>query len=91
MKKTHHFEVRKNNRGITDYMIDLVFEFGDTKGDRVILGKKKVERLLSEINNIQKKLMKVCDKNGVVVVIDNNSLLTTYSLYNKMNKMKPLR
>ncbi len=88
MRKTHHFEVRKNNRGIADYMVDLVFEFGDTRGDRVILGKKKVERLSVEITCLQRQLMKVCDKNGLAIVIENGSLITAYPLHQIVNKMK---
>lgn len=91
MRKTHHFEVRKNNRGISDYMIDLAFEFGDTNGDKLILGKKKVEKLLLEISRLQQKLMKVCDKNGLAIVIEDNSLVTTYPLHRQINKMKLIR
>ena len=49
----------------------MALQFGDPKGDKVILNKKKVIRLLSEMAILRKKLMKVCDKNGLVVVVDD--------------------
>jgi len=88
MKKTHHFEVRKNNRGITDYLIDLVLEYGDTVGDKVILGKKKAETLVAEIKRLEKGMKKVCDKNGLVVIIEDDSLITTYPLHKRINRIK---
>ncbi len=89
MRKTHHFETRKNNRGISEYMVDMAFEFGDTQGDKVILGKRKVEKLLSELSHLQQKLMKICDKNGLVVVIDKyDNYRTTYSMHKMLNRIK---
>ena len=80
MKKTYHIDKRMNQRGITQYMLDMALEFGDPKGDKVILNKKKVISLLSEIDILRKKLVKVCDKNGLVVIVDNEALITTYAL-----------
>ncbi len=91
MRKTHHFEVRKNNRGISDYMIDIVLEYGDTIGDRIILGKKKTEKLISEIKHLDRELRRVSDKNGVAIVLENDSLVTTFQLHRKTNKMKVVR
>jgi hypothetical protein len=88
MKTTHHFEIRKNSRGISDYMVDLVFEFGNTNGDRLILGKKKVEKLLFELEHLRRQLLKVCDKNGLAIVIEHDSLITAYPLHKVINKMK---
>ncbi len=61
-------------------MLDMALQFGDPKGDKVILNKKKVIRLLSEMAILRKKLMKVCDKNGLVVVVDDEAPITTYAL-----------
>lgn len=61
-------------------MLDMALQFGDPKGDKVILNKKKVIRLLSEMAILRKKLMKVCDKNGLVIVVDNETLITAYSM-----------
>ncbi len=88
MRETHHFEVRKNNRGISDYLIELVLEYGDTIGDRVVLGKKKTEMLVAEIKQLEKGIKKICDKNGLAVVIEDDSFITTYQLHKKVNRIK---
>ncbi len=88
MKKTKHYEIRKNQRGITDDMVDLVLNFGDTRGDKVVLGKKKVEMAISYLDTLRKNLVKMSDKNGLVVIMADNSLLTTYAIHKKINRIK---
>lgn len=88
MRKSHHFEVRKNNRGISDYLIELVLEYGDIMGDKVILGKKKAEMLMSEIRHLEKGIKKICDKNGLAVVIKDDTFITSYPLHKKVNRIK---
>jgi len=90
MKKTYHYEVRKNNRGISDFLVDLVLEYGDTVGDKIILGKKKTEVLIADIKRLEKGIKKICDKNGLAVVIEDDSFITTYPLHKKINRIKTI-
>jgi hypothetical protein len=91
MKKTRHFEVRQNQRGVSDHMLDLILEFGDTLGDRVYLDKKKVEKLIDEMRRFDKELKRISDKNGIIVVIEDDSMITTFPIYKRIHRMKVVR
>ena len=49
MRTSKHFEVRKNDRDISDFMLQLTHELGDSMGDKIILGKKKVIQILNDL------------------------------------------
>ncbi|MFY9141288.1 hypothetical protein [Sulfuricurvum sp.] len=78
MKATKHIGERMSQRGMTKRMIELVMEFGKEQGDKVILNRKATQSILHEMDQLKKDLLKVMDKGGIVVVIDNDTLITTY-------------
>ena len=90
MAKTRHMETRMSQRGITQEMIALVRRFGKRFGDRVILGRKDIQRTLDELDDLRGSLMKVMDKGGVVVVEEDGALITTYRLTG-LNRKKSKR
>lgn len=65
MKRTKHIDIRMNQRGISQYMIDMVLQFGYHTDDcKVVLDKKGVQKAIFEIDNTRRKLMKILDKQG---------------------------
>ena len=79
MKTTKHSLARMSQRGLTKKLVDIVFEFGKDKGDKLILNRKATQKLIDEIDTIRKDLLRVMDKGGVTLVVDNETLITTYN------------
>lgn len=86
LKKTYHAEVRMNQRGITEEMMDLTLDFGDLCGDKVITNRKNLKSILGELDmhihqlqKLRKTALKLMDKGGISIVIDNGNLITTYN------------
>jgi hypothetical protein len=77
---TRHAHQRMGQRGISRKMLDVVLTYGTPCHDcKVTLGYKEVQDLISEMQENIKVLKKILDKGGVVVVADNNSVITTYN------------
>jgi hypothetical protein len=68
-----------SQRGLPKKLLDLVLEFGKDKGDKLILDKKATQKVIDEIDTIRKELLRIMDKGGVIVVLDNKSLITAYN------------
>ena len=69
-----------SQRGLPKRLLDLVLEFGRDSGDKLILNKKATQRVIDEIDKMRKELLRVMDKGGVTVVLDNKSLITAYNI-----------
>ena len=109
MHHTKHSVIRMNQRGISHAMADLVYAYGFTKGDKVILNQKAAKARLIEaraekssldsaldnggknmwavmhslatLESEIRNLTKLIDKQGVVVVVDGDVLLTAYGIH----------
>ena len=79
MITTNHVLARMSQRGISKKLIDLVYEYGKEKGDKLILNKKTTQMVIQEIDSIRKELLRIMDKGGVTVVLDNDALITAYN------------
>jgi len=79
MVTTKHCQARMSQRGLPKRLLDLVLEFGRDSGDKLILNKKATQKVIDEIDTMRKELLRVIDKGGVTVVIDNESLITAYN------------
>jgi hypothetical protein len=79
MITTKHCQSRMAQRGLPKRLLELVLEFGKENGDKLILNKKATQKVIEEIDMIRKELLKVLDKGGVTVVLDNNMLITAYN------------
>lgn len=80
---THHAEVRINQRGITKEMMELALDYGRLVKDKVIFGKKEATKLLNKYRKskeMKKKLLKIIDKGGITVVVDND-IVTAYKIH----------
>ena len=87
MFSTNHFKSRMSQRGLPKKVIDLVLEFGKDEGDRLFLDRKETQKIIYQIDNIRNTLLKVMDKGGVAVVVEDEILITTYNL-DKKNRNK---
>ena len=76
---TKHSLVRMSQRGLAKKLVDLAFEFGKEQGDKLILNRKATQKLIHEIDTMRKELLKVIDKGGVTLVVDNDTLITAYN------------
>lgn len=81
MKKTRHGMQRMSQRGISQAMVELVMQYGEPNQDEVVLGRRQAERLLKQRQEEMKVLKKVLDKGGLVVVANDDTVITTYNSY----------
>ena len=84
--KTYHVDVRMNQRGITEEMLGLTLEYGDIQGDKFVTNRKNLKSILGELDmhirqpqKLRKTALKLMDKGGISVVVDNGNLITTYN------------
>lgn len=68
-------------------MLNLTFEYGNLKGDKVILNKKGISKVMELKRTSLKKdpalksdLLKIMDKGGLTVVFVNNKIITAYGM-----------
>ncbi len=79
MLTTKHCQVRMSQRGLPKKLVELVLEFGNGSGDKLILNKKTTQKVINELDKIRKELLRIMDKGGITVVVDNDSLVTAYN------------
>ncbi len=75
---TKHALKRMNQRGITKDMIELALDYGRFVKDKVVLGRKEIKKLIKKYPNLKSKLLKLFDSKGLVVVLENNYIITVY-------------
>lgn len=81
MGKTRHVGKRMSQRGIRQSLIDLTLGFGvKTKNGRVVLNKQGLEELLEQLKDMQETVQEALKKGGIVLVHDDQTLVTTYRL-----------
>lgn len=77
-----------SQRGVTRDMVDFVLTHGKNSGDKVILNRKDLIRLVADLDGSQRAIaLKLLDKGGLVVVEDQGALLTTYN-FDSANRRK---
>ena len=79
MVTTKHCQSRMALRGLPKRLLDLVLEFGKDSGDKLVLNKKATQMVIDEIDTMRKELLRIMDKGGVTVVLDNEALITAYN------------
>ncbi|WED79277.1 hypothetical protein [Aeromonas allosaccharophila] len=71
-------------RGISKRMVDLALDYGKLESnDKYVLRQKDAVKLLSELQDSLRHLKKIIDKGGVTVVVNGESLITTYNCDNQ--------
>jgi hypothetical protein len=79
MVTTQHSLARMSQRGLPKRLIDLVCEFGKEQGDKFILNKKTTQKMINELDSMRKELLKIMDKGGITVVVNDDTLITAYN------------
>jgi hypothetical protein len=79
MGHTRHMLIRMNQRAIGQDLIDLALHYGERQDEKHILNRKSLERLLAELRQLERTVIRALDKGGVVVVEDLGQLITTYT------------
>ena len=79
MVTTKHCQARIAQIGLPNKLLDLVLELGKDSGDKLVLSKKATQKVIDEIDAMRKELLKIMDKGGVTVVIDNEAIITAYN------------
>ena len=60
-------------------MVELALEYGTPEQDKYVLGRREAIGLLERNRREARLLKKVLDKGGVVVVVEDGALITTYN------------
>lgn len=79
MPITKHMHTRMNQRGIGVAMVELALTHGRCEQDKYVLDRREVDQRLKILDRERVLLLKVRDKGGVVVVADNDAIITAYS------------
>lgn len=79
MYKTKHIQQRMSQRGVSRDMVEYVLDNGTAENSRYVFGRKEALARLEGLQREERLLKKILDKGGVVVVADNDALITTYN------------
>ena len=86
MKFSTHARIRMGQRGIPDRMIDLARKHGRIVGDQWVLDIREAKSVLDALDAERSALMKVIDKGGVVVVEEDDTVVTAYNITEKLRR-----
>ncbi|MFK5936934.1 MAG: hypothetical protein QM497_00930 [Sulfurimonas sp.] len=79
MVTTKHCQARMSQRGLPKRLLDLVLEFGKDEGNKLVLNKKITQAIIDELDAKKKQLLKIMDKGGVTIVVQDDICITTYN------------
>jgi hypothetical protein len=71
---------RMNQRGITGDMVALVAQFGDWRGDRLVLDRQGLTKAMRSLDELRGRMLKALDKGGLAVVEANGRQITAYAI-----------
>jgi hypothetical protein len=77
IRQTKHMLARMSR--IPGELVALVRQHGRDDRDRLVLNRKDLRGLLSDVRGLERVVLKALDKGGVVVVEEGGALITTYN------------
>ena len=86
MKFSKHAVIRMGQRGIPGRLIELARKHGRIDGDRWILDLKEARAALDAVMADRSALLKVIDKGGVVVVEEDNTVVTAFNITERLRR-----
>lgn len=79
MCKTRHFSQRLSQRGIKSEVVNILLQFGETKGDKLVLNRDCCLYLANVFSRIKGTLTKMAEAGGHTLVVgENDDLITIY-------------
>ena len=83
MKISCHLSKRMTQRNISLEIINMALSLGSDSdnGERIILDEKTISMALKATEDIKKTLIKIKEKKGVSLVLDRDSLITSFFHY----------
>lgn len=83
MKISCHLSKRMTQRNISLEIINMALSLGSDSdnGERLILDEKTISMALKATEDIKKTLIKIKEKKGVSLVLDKDSLITSFFHY----------
>ena len=85
MTTTLHARHRMSRRGIPQRLVEFALQHGRIEGDRHVLDRREVRRLVEALQDELRIAMHVLDKGGITVVEDHGAVITTW------NRAQPVR
>lgn len=85
MTTTLHARHRMSRRGIPQRLVKFALQHGRIEGDRHVLDRREVRRLVESLQDELRIAMHVLDKGGITVVEDHGAVITTW------NRAEPVR
>jgi|26BtaG_2_1085354.scaffolds.fasta_scaffold00874_1 hypothetical protein len=52
MNTTRHLQARMSQRAISTFELDITLAFGEVRGDKIVLNKKRIKELIAEFEYI---------------------------------------
>jgi hypothetical protein len=80
MSKSKHFRARMDQRAIKSELVDLTLKFGVQFNDKIVLNKRGLQCLISELRSMERAAKAGLDKGGIVIVESDGILITGYRL-----------
>jgi ASC-1-like (ASCH) protein len=80
MGRTRHIHKRMTERGINEQMLSVVGQFGVDQGDKIVLNRKAISLAMKELKKMTDTMEKMFRRGGVVVVVQDDIEITTYTL-----------
>jgi hypothetical protein len=79
MTSTLHARHRMARRGIPQRLVEFTLHHGRIEGDRHILDRREIRRVVETLQAELRIAMHVLDKGGVTVVEDHGTVITTWN------------
>lgn len=86
MRFSRHARIRMGQRGIPGRMIELARKHGRIEGDQWVLDIREAKAALDQVMAERAALLKVIDKGGVVVVEEDDTVVTAYNITEKLRR-----
>ena len=88
MNASTHFQARAQQRAISQSMVELIFDLGETnaKGDLVLLGRKELDEAIRNVKDLWRSLDKMRTHGGAAIAFDGDTLITTFHRHKKFKR-----
>lgn len=86
MRFSRHARIRMGQRGIPGRMIELARKHGRIEGDQWVLDIREAKAALDQVMVERAALLKVIDKGGLVVIEEDDTVVTAYNITERLRR-----